>query len=179
MDRLRTDVVAAVAMSVRSGSAPCRPRTTAFEHSDGWTQNRRPRLRASPGASTTTTGFFDALGNRPRGSKAGAPAPRRWAAPWIGHRRQPVFVGEGSPRSRYRNIPEQRGAARAGWCDLGGGQLMPRRSGRAGLARALPDFGSFSRRELNARRGLVHASPGLQDSWCGIFGAPVFTTFSS
>ncbi len=46
-------------------------------------------------------------------------APRKWAAPWIGRRRQPVFVGEGSPRSRYRNIPEQRGAARAGWCDLG------------------------------------------------------------
>ena len=99
MDRLRTDVVAAVAMSVRSGSAPCRPRTTAFEHSDGLTQNRRPRLRASPDASTTTTRFFDALEHRPRGSKAGARRPalgRGWAAPWIGRRRQPVFVGEGS-----------------------------------------------------------------------------------
>ena len=54
-----------------------------------------------------------------------------------------------------------------------------RPAGRAGHPRgALPDFGSFSRGELNARRGLVHASPGLQDSWCGIFGAPVFTTFS-
>ena len=30
------------------------------------------------------------------------------------------FRGQGrSPRSRYRNIPEQRGAARAGWCDPG------------------------------------------------------------
>ena len=54
-----------------------------------------------------------------------------------------------------------------------------RPAGLAGYPRgALPDFGSFSRGELNARRGLVHASPGLQDSWCGIFGAPVFTTFS-
>ena len=100
MDRLQTDVfAAAAAMGVRSGSAPRRPRTTAFEHSGGWTQNRRSRLRASPDASTTTTRFFDALERRPRGSKAGARRPalgRGWAAPWIGRRRQPVFVGEGS-----------------------------------------------------------------------------------
>ena len=110
MDRLQTDVVAAAAaMSVRSGTAPRRPRTTAFEHSDGWTQNRRPRLRASPGASTTTTRFFDALGGRPRGSKAGARRPRRWAAPWIGRRRQPVFeIFSGEDRGTARNAALQR-----------------------------------------------------------------------
>ena len=72
-----------------------------------------------------------------RGARRLHAAPRRWAAPWIGRRRQPVFVGEGSPRSRYRNIPEQRGAARAGWCDLGGGQLMPRRSRPGGSSSKL------------------------------------------
>ena len=109
---------------------------------------RRPARPPRRPASSTPWGAARGLG-------AGRAAPG--GQPHGCRRRQPVFVGEGS-RGAVVVISQSSvghgGLVRFGW------RPADAQSGRAGLARALPDFGSFSR-GIERQKRLGAALAGL------------------